>query len=265
MRRMRPGSAGWALPVGLSLLVNFFLLAFIGTLFKPASPQMSVFEVTRFQTCTLIVTPDNPVNVGQVEKTSPKNAPPPGCVKPVSSGKNTYSSPLAGHTTKYVASRVAPGKPAVGNEKFQEGSGLSGKKDGPVSALVEGGGGGEPAGGVAGGRMTPGEGIDNAGAGTSGESVRPDGETREACVLFKTPPPYPPEAREEGVEGTTVLEIILSTSGRIKQVATCASSGDPRLDRAAEKSVRLWRFSPRLREGAPQEASLRIQVSFRLE
>jgi|GEM_PF-4952148 len=259
MRRMRPRSVGWVLPVGFSLLVNFFLFAFIGELFKPASPQMSVFEVTRFQTCTLVATSDNPVNVGPVEKTfkktSPKNAPPPGCVKPVCSEKNTFPSPRTEQATKHVTSLVSQGSPAGGNEIFQEGSGFSGENDGPESALIDGGGG----------SMTPDEGVDNAGAGASGESVRPDGETREASVLFKTPPPYPQEAREEGVEGTTVLEIILSPSGRIKQVATCASSGDPRLDRAAEQSVRLWRFSPRLREGTPQEASLRIQVSFRLE
>ena len=93
----------------------------------------------------------------------------------------------------------------------------------------------------------------------------PKGESRAAQVVGQTKPVYPSDARDDGVEGTTVVSVSLSADGKVISAKVVESSGDRRLDKAAVFAVERWKYSPCLRDGVPSAASIRVRVQFRLE
>lgn len=91
------------------------------------------------------------------------------------------------------------------------------------------------------------------------------GPTRNARVVEKSQPPYPPSARQEGVEGTVTLRVLLDADAAVQRVEVIQSSGDRRLDDAARQEVAThWRFAPRLEKGRPVAATLTACVVFTL-
>lgn len=73
-------------------------------------------------------------------------------------------------------------------------------------------------------------------------------------------PPYPDALRRAGVQGTTVLRLVIEADGRVGQVDLVRSSGHESLDDAARSTARLWRFEPpgerRVAEAVPFRFSL---------
>jgi len=59
---------------------------------------------------------------------------------------------------------------------------------------------------------------------------------------------YPADLVKKGVEGTVVLDLIVSDSGRVDSVAV-VKGVDPRLDSSAAKAARLFIFSPAMAGG----------------
>lgn len=66
-------------------------------------------------------------------------------------------------------------------------------------------------------------------------------------------PEYPSAARRAGEQGTTHLEVCVSTGGRVTSVSVAGSSGSPRLDDAAAKWIRGERFTPGKINGAARD------------
>jgi periplasmic protein TonB len=60
---------------------------------------------------------------------------------------------------------------------------------------------------------------------------------------------YPEEAAAEGVTGSVRLKVIVGRRGWVEDAVVIRSSGDNRLDQAAEAAVRRWRYRPARREG----------------
>ncbi len=77
-------------------------------------------------------------------------------------------------------------------------------------------------------------------------------------------PPYPPVAREEGVEGDVVLELVLSTAGTVDSVKLIKGAGHG-LDDAAMAAVRNYRFSPATKDGRPVRVRMHWTMQFRLQ
>ncbi len=128
-----------------------------------------------------------------------------------------------------------------------------------------------------GGSGTPGPGSTSSGTGTESRlTAAPtapqadppaahSGPTREARILQTSQPPYPPGARQDGVEGTVTLRVWLDAGGAAQRVEVSQSSGDRRLDEAARQEVLShWRFAPRLEGGTAAAATLRVRVVFTL-
>lgn len=79
------------------------------------------------------------------------------------------------------------------------------------------------------------------------------------------PPTYPRQALLDGSEGTVVLEVLVGSDGRPREVRVHASSGDRRLDDAARRQVlRQWRFQPAMQDGRAVEARGLVPVDFHL-
>lgn len=77
-------------------------------------------------------------------------------------------------------------------------------------------------------------------------------------------PVYPRLARQQGYQGTVLLEIEVSASGRCGRVLVVSSSGHPVLDQAAVEGVRKWVFRPAQRFQQPIAFWVEIPVTFRL-
>ncbi len=66
----------------------------------------------------------------------------------------------------------------------------------------------------------------------------------DADYLRNPAPEYPPMARRHGEQGRVLLRVLVGASGDPREIAVKTSSGSERLDRAAQESVRRWRFVP---------------------
>lgn len=76
-------------------------------------------------------------------------------------------------------------------------------------------------------------------------------------------PEYPPLSVELEEEGTVVLRVLVSTKGRALSVAIAKSSGYPRLDNSARRTVASrWQFTPGQRGGEAVEEYCLVPVEF---
>jgi len=85
-----------------------------------------------------------------------------------------------------------------------------------------------------------------------------------AAQLGNPGPAYPYLSRKAREEGVVTLKVLVGTDGRAKQLQVEESSGFDRLDKAALKTVRKWRFLPATQAGQPREAWVLVPVTFSL-
>jgi len=76
-------------------------------------------------------------------------------------------------------------------------------------------------------------------------------------------PEYPPLSVELEEEGTVVLRVLVSTKGRALSVSISKSSGYPRLDNSARRTVASqWQFTPGKRGGEAVEEYCLVPIEF---
>ena len=75
-------------------------------------------------------------------------------------------------------------------------------------------------------------------------------------------PEYPSIAKAVHVEGTVVIDAIISRTGGIESAHVL--SGPPMLQRAALDAVRQARYRPFLLNGQPTEVQTTITINFRM-
>jgi TonB family protein len=94
--------------------------------------------------------------------------------------------------------------------------------------------------------------------------IRVGGNLMQSKLIAQsqTPPIYPPAARNNGVEGTARLSVLIGLDGAIVKMA--AVSGPPELITAAAQAVRNWRYEPTLLNGRPCYILTAIDVRFTL-
>lgn len=85
-----------------------------------------------------------------------------------------------------------------------------------------------------------------------------------AAYLHNPAPIYPSAARELRESGRVLLRVQVSAQGLAEQVTLAQSSGSPRLDQAALRAVRQWRFVPAQRGGTALAGSVLVPISFHL-
>jgi TonB family protein len=75
---------------------------------------------------------------------------------------------------------------------------------------------------------------------------------------------YPVDLRDRGIGGEPAFVVLLDTAGAIRQHRLIRPSGQPQIDRAAEKSLRVIRFVPlRIASGCAAKAIFELPISFR--
>ncbi len=80
--------------------------------------------------------------------------------------------------------------------------------------------------------------------------------------LYRPTPPYPAIAKAAGVQGTVVLQAMISKSGTIENLRVV--SGPSMLQLAAMDTVKSWRYRPYLLNNLPVEVETNVNVVFTL-
>ena len=78
-------------------------------------------------------------------------------------------------------------------------------------------------------------------------------------------PHYPLLARNQGIEGRVVVNVLISVQGTVKTISVGQSSGSRLLDKAAVQAVKKWRFHPVLHNGEAIPSSESVPIVFKLK
>ena len=87
----------------------------------------------------------------------------------------------------------------------------------------------------------------------------------DAAYLANPPPAYPMISRRLGEEGRVLLRVHVEADGRPSSVELRDSSGFGRLDDAALRAVRGWRFAPARRGEQAVSAWVLVPINFTLK
>jgi periplasmic protein TonB len=94
--------------------------------------------------------------------------------------------------------------------------------------------------------------------------VQPEIPMKSVRVLFSEEPPYPHASVRSAEEGTVHVRLQIGADGKIAAVQVERSSGFSRLDEAALRAVRSWRFAPATRGGLGVTSWVVVPVVFQL-
>ncbi len=96
----------------------------------------------------------------------------------------------------------------------------------------------------------------------AGQKLRVSSGVAQGQLLRQVNPQYPTQARQERVEGTVVLQAVISKDGSVQKLTVV--SGPSMLTKAAMEAVKQWRYRPFALNGEPVEADTQINVNFKL-
>ncbi len=102
-----------------------------------------------------------------------------------------------------------------------------------------------------------------SGGGTGGGPYRPGSGIEAPRLLREVRADYTEEARQRGLAGDVVLEIIVRRDGSVGDVKILQGLGLGLNDRAVQ-AVRQWRFAPARRQGVPVDVIVEVAVEFKL-
>jgi TonB family protein len=98
-----------------------------------------------------------------------------------------------------------------------------------------------------------------------GGRVRVGGMVQPAKVTARVDPVYPAGLQAAGIEGTVLIEAVISKDGVPLTLKPRNTAVDPAFISAAIDAVQQWRFTPTLLNGEPIEALTTMQVDFKLQ
>jgi TonB family protein len=134
-------------------------------------------------------------------------------------------------------------KPLASGDREQVGLPSGGASFGTSTGPGSGGGVGTGTGTGIGPGRGPGLG-DGVGGGMGGGVYRPGGSVTAPRLLQDVRPKYTPSALERRIQGTVVLELIVTTEGTPTAIRVVRSLDPDGLDKEAIDAVRQWKFSP---------------------
>ncbi len=107
---------------------------------------------------------------------------------------------------------------------------------------------------------------------TENQSVSATATTAQPVLIKKpqfllppTQPLYPPVARRRGQQGTVLLEILLSETGKQMQLSIVRSSGFQSLDDAAKVAVAGWKLAPYRMNGVAVSSRVQVPIEFMIQ
>src|SRR6516162_6566251 len=94
------------------------------------------------------------------------------------------------------------------------------------------------------------------------QRVRVSQGVSQGLLIWQVKPVYPPLARQARIQGTVVLQAVISKDGSIANLHLI--SGHPMLAPAAIDAVKQWKYKPYFLNGEPVEVETTINVNFTL-
>ena len=82
-------------------------------------------------------------------------------------------------------------------------------------------------------------------------------------ILHQTSPEYTDKARRAKVNGVVVLKLTVNEAGDVSHARVVKGLGYG-LDENAVRAVQSWKFKPAMKDGAPIEKEIAVEVSFRV-
>jgi len=134
---------------------------------------------------------------------------------------------------------------------------LSGTSTGPGSGGGVGGGFGTGIGSGRGPGIGPG-----SGGGTGGDIYRPGGAVTAPRVIAEVRPTYTTDALQHMIQGTVLLELVVTREGRPSQIRVVRSLDPGGLDEQAVTAAAQWRFEPGRLAGTPVDVLVTIMLDF---
>lgn len=263
-------------PIGLSALVNLALIGLMARALVATPTQAQRYIAVELRTATTSNVQRPTLNVQQPKPDAPRPSVSIQRPKPVIRHLQPIDHrPL---TIDHPASLPMPG-PSIevaGSLQSLDSGGGGTSATGPGAYVGSGPGGGTSGSGesTAAPKPSPTPNVQRSTFSVQGSTLgeteapeppKPKGESRPPSVAKHAKPVYPPDARDDGVEGTSVVLARIGTDGKVMDTRLEKSSGDRRLDRAALDAVNKWTYNPALRDGVAVKSSVRVRVQFRLE
>src|SRR5689334_5899373 len=94
------------------------------------------------------------------------------------------------------------------------------------------------------------------------QRVRVSQGVTQGLLIHKVQPAYPPLARQARIQGSVLLQALISKGGTIENLRVI--SGHPMLSPAAIDAVKQWRYKPYILNGERVEVETQITVNFTL-
>jgi protein TonB len=104
---------------------------------------------------------------------------------------------------------------------------------------------------------------EGSGGGTGGGPYRPGSGIDPPALLREVRPDYTEEARQRGVEGDVLMEIVVRRDGTVGEVRVLQGLGHG-LESRAVQAVRQWRFEPARRHGQPVDVLVEVAMEFKI-
>jgi TonB family protein len=96
---------------------------------------------------------------------------------------------------------------------------------------------------------------------TDGLTV-PEEVMASRCITMVSPS-YPRASAGPATSSTVVVRVVVRQSGKVSPLRVV--SGEPALQAEAMNAVRLWRYKPFVRDGAPVDVTTEVRVAFQPE
>ena len=98
----------------------------------------------------------------------------------------------------------------------------------------------------------------------SDEPVRVGPGVTPPRLIRKIEPEYSPEAQANRVQGTVVLQLVVTQQGRAADISVISPLGFG-LDEKARSAVEKWEFAPGMKAGVPVKVLATVEVNFRFQ
>ncbi|MDZ4797258.1 MAG: M56 family metallopeptidase [Bryobacteraceae bacterium] len=95
--------------------------------------------------------------------------------------------------------------------------------------------------------------------------IRMGGNMQAAKLVKQIRPAYPAHLKEQGVEGTVLLEAVIGRYGKVINLQAVNSLVHADLIAAATEAVKQWEYEPTYLNGVPVEIQTSVQINYTLQ
>ncbi|MGI9628446.1 MAG: energy transducer TonB [Longimicrobiales bacterium] len=88
------------------------------------------------------------------------------------------------------------------------------------------------------------------------------GIERPTPLYSESPVEYPLRLWDQGIEGSTLVRVLVTEAGTVDSVVVVESSGHMAFDSAAVRGAKSMEFGPAMKEGEPVRVWARVPVHF---